>query len=51
LVNNAGYGLVGSVEDISIEEMKAQYETNVFGVLSNKGSAAIYEKAARRLNR
>jgi NAD(P)-dependent dehydrogenase (short-subunit alcohol dehydrogenase family) len=31
LVNNAGYGLVGSVEDMSIEEMKAQYETNVFG--------------------
>ena len=32
LVNNVGYGLVGSIEDISIEEMKAQYETNVFGV-------------------
>ena len=32
LVNNAGYGLVGSVEDMSIQEMKAQYETNVFGV-------------------
>jgi len=31
LVNNAGYGLIGSVEDMSIEEMKAQYETNVFG--------------------
>jgi len=25
LVNNAGYGLVGSVEDMSIEELKAQY--------------------------
>ena len=32
LVNNAGYGLFGSVEDMSIGEMKAQYETNVFGV-------------------
>ena len=32
LVNNAGYGLVGSVEDMSIQEMKAQYETNVFGI-------------------
>src|SRR6266568_1354507 len=32
LVNNAGYGLIGSIEDMSIEEMKAQYETNVFGV-------------------
>jgi NAD(P)-dependent dehydrogenase (short-subunit alcohol dehydrogenase family) len=32
LVNNAGYGLVGSIEDMSVEELKAQYETNVFGV-------------------
>ncbi len=32
LVNNAGYGLIASIEDMSIEEMKAQYETNVFGV-------------------
>jgi NAD(P)-dependent dehydrogenase (short-subunit alcohol dehydrogenase family) len=28
LVNNAGYGLFGSLEDISIEEVKAQFETN-----------------------
>jgi NAD(P)-dependent dehydrogenase (short-subunit alcohol dehydrogenase family) len=32
LVNNAGYGLIGSIEDMSTEEMKAQFETNVFGV-------------------
>jgi NAD(P)-dependent dehydrogenase (short-subunit alcohol dehydrogenase family) len=32
LVNNAGYGLIGSIEDMSIEELKAQYETNVFGI-------------------
>src|SRR2546425_5173719 len=32
LVNNAGYGLIGSIEDMSVEELKAQYETNVFGV-------------------
>jgi NAD(P)-dependent dehydrogenase (short-subunit alcohol dehydrogenase family) len=32
LVNNAGYGLIGSIEDMFIEELKAQYETNVFGV-------------------
>jgi NAD(P)-dependent dehydrogenase (short-subunit alcohol dehydrogenase family) len=31
LVNNAGYGLIGSIEDISVEELKAQFETNVFG--------------------
>jgi NAD(P)-dependent dehydrogenase (short-subunit alcohol dehydrogenase family) len=33
LVNNAGYGLFGSLEDISIEELKAQFETNFFGVI------------------
>jgi len=33
LVNNAGYGLIGCVEDISIEEVKAQFETNLFGVI------------------
>jgi len=33
LVNNAGYGLLGSLEDVSIEEMKAQFETNFFGVI------------------
>jgi NAD(P)-dependent dehydrogenase (short-subunit alcohol dehydrogenase family) len=33
LVNNAGYGLVGAFEDLSMEEIKAQYETNVFGLI------------------
>jgi NAD(P)-dependent dehydrogenase (short-subunit alcohol dehydrogenase family) len=33
LVNNAGYGLFGSVEDMSMEEIKAQFETNFFGVV------------------
>lgn len=33
LVNNAGYALTGAFEDISIEEIKAQYETNVFGLV------------------
>jgi NAD(P)-dependent dehydrogenase (short-subunit alcohol dehydrogenase family) len=32
LVNNAGYALNGAFEDIAIEELKAQYETNLFGV-------------------
>lgn len=33
LVNNAGYALVGPFEELSIEEFKEQFETNVFGVI------------------
>ena len=34
LVNNAGYGLLGAVEEVSDEEVKKQYATNVFGLLN-----------------
>jgi NAD(P)-dependent dehydrogenase (short-subunit alcohol dehydrogenase family) len=33
LVNNAGIGVAGSVEDTSIEEARCQLETNFFGVV------------------
>ena len=33
LVNNAGYGLFGCIEDVSMEELRAQFETNFFGVV------------------
>ena len=33
LVNNAGYGLFGAFEDFSMDEIKNQFETNVFGVI------------------
>jgi NAD(P)-dependent dehydrogenase (short-subunit alcohol dehydrogenase family) len=33
LVNNAGYVLSGALEDLSIEELKNQFETNVFGLI------------------
>jgi len=33
VVNNAGFGLAGAIEDTSIGEAKSQFETNFFGVL------------------
>lgn len=33
LVNNAGYALLGPLEELSIQEIKEQFETNVFGVI------------------
>ncbi len=33
LVNNAGYGVNGAFEDLAMEEIRAQYETNLFGVI------------------
>jgi NAD(P)-dependent dehydrogenase (short-subunit alcohol dehydrogenase family) len=32
LVNNAGYGSYGAVEDVPIEEARRQFEVNVFGL-------------------
>lgn len=33
LVNNAGYGLIGAVEEVSDDEVRAIFEVNVFGLL------------------
>jgi len=33
LLNNAGYGLLGAVEDASAQEVERQFQTNVFGLL------------------
>lgn len=34
LVNNAGYGLFGAMEEVSMTEARAQMETNFFGALA-----------------
>jgi NAD(P)-dependent dehydrogenase (short-subunit alcohol dehydrogenase family) len=33
LVNNAGFGLFGALEDQSIDDIKKQFETNLFGAI------------------
>ncbi|MFB6296367.1 MAG: SDR family oxidoreductase [Halobacteriales archaeon] len=33
LVNNAGYGQEGAVEDVPVERVRAEFDVNVFGVL------------------
>jgi NAD(P)-dependent dehydrogenase (short-subunit alcohol dehydrogenase family) len=39
LVNNAGYVLDGAFEDLSMDEIKAQYETNVLGLIRTTQAA------------
>lgn len=33
LVNNAGYGLIGAVEEVTDDEIRRQFDTNFFGAL------------------
>lgn len=34
VLNNAGYSLVGTIEEAKAEDVKAMYDTNIFGALS-----------------
>jgi len=33
VVNNAGYGLIGAFETVSVEQIERQFDTNVFGLM------------------
>lgn len=50
LLNNAGYGLLGAVEEASAEEVERLYRTNVFGLL-NVVRAILPSMRARRSGR
>lgn len=39
LVNNAGYGMIGAVEEGSADEYRPLFETNVFGVIETSKAA------------
>lgn len=47
LVNNAGYGQYGAVEDVSLDEWRAQFEVNVFGALAVLRAVLPAMRAAR----
>jgi short-subunit dehydrogenase len=34
LINNAGYGLPGAVEELAVDDLRREFETNVFGLVA-----------------
>lgn len=46
LWNNAGYGLYGSIEDVSIDEARKQMEVNVFGMAAMTQKVVPYMRKA-----
>ena len=48
LVNNAGYGSYGAIEDVTIEEAKQQFEVNIFGLARITARFTTYESTTIR---
>jgi short-subunit dehydrogenase len=47
LVNNAGYALAGFAEDISLDELKTQFDTNLFGHVAMTKAVLPYMRKQR----
>ncbi|MDB4903593.1 MAG: NADP-dependent 3-hydroxy acid dehydrogenase YdfG [Mucilaginibacter sp.] len=47
LVNNAGYGFLGAIEEATDADVRQQYDTNVFGVLNVIRAALPYMRKQR----
>lgn len=47
LLNNAGFGLIGAVEEASEDEIEAVFRTNVFGLLAVTRAVLPYMRRAR----
>jgi len=48
LVNNAGFGIGGYVEDMSLDEFRRQFETNFFGLVAVTKAVLPHMRAARK---
>ena len=48
VVNNAGYGLFGALEELADDELRRQFETNVFGALNVTRAALPQLRRQRR---
>lgn len=48
LVNNAGYGLFATIEEVPLEEVRQQFETNVFGQIAVLQAVLPYMRQRRR---
>jgi short-subunit dehydrogenase len=48
VINNAGYALVGALEETSMHEIREQFETNFWRLKSNGSSNPYNEKTDKR---
>ncbi|HKS45446.1 MAG TPA: oxidoreductase [Amycolatopsis sp.] len=48
VVNNAGHGLIGALEELSLEQARAVLETNLFGVLTVTRAVLPHMRARRQ---